>query len=274
MNKFIAVMLFLCAATPAMGASVVATVGGTPITDADVTARTQLMAVQGKTSTDNRRVALQSIIDDNIKLGYAANFGVNPSDADVKKEMEKMNLGDLSATARAMAMSAMRAEIAWQIVVARTIMPTIDVSADDIAAERAGLAREHGLPIEMTIVRLVDVPETVAAKLTRPADCDDAMKIATDLGGAPQKFTAVQYELADDVRARTANLGRLTWSPRGDDGTVLLVCGTKKTSEYGKLDDVIKQNAIFKRAMFVADQQLKQLRRKAVVVINDERYKI
>ena len=32
------------------------------ITDADITARTKLMALQGKTSTDNRRVALQNIM--------------------------------------------------------------------------------------------------------------------------------------------------------------------------------------------------------------------
>ena len=48
----------------------------------------------------------------------------------------------------------------------------------------------------------------------------------------------------------------------------------KKTDEYGKLDEVIKQNAIFKAAMFRADQQLKQLRRRAVIVINDDRYKL
>jgi len=31
---------------------------------------------------------------------------------------------------------------------------------------------------------------------------------------------------------------------------------------------------MYKQAMFLADQQLKQLRRKAVVVINDDRYKL
>ena len=47
-----------------------------------------------------------------------------------------------------------------------------------------------------------------------------------------------------------------------------------KTDEYKNLDDIIKQNTVYKQAMFMADQQLKQLRRKAVVVINDERYKL
>lgn len=260
-------------AIPAFGATVVASIGGQPITDTDVTARTKLMARQGNTATDNRRVALQNIIDDNIKLTYASNFGAVPDDDVVEKELEKMQLGDLSASEREMARNATKADIAWQIVVARTVLPTVDVSNEDIIAERNTLAGEHGLPIEMTIVRLVDIPSDIAAKLTKPKNCDDAMKIAENLGGAPQKFTAMQYELSADIRARVAGLPHLTWSPRVDD-SVLLVCDTKKTSEYGKLDDVIKQNTMYKKAMSLADQQLKQLRRKAVIVINDDRYKL
>ena len=67
-------LIIMLGASPAFGASVVATVNGTPITDTDITARTNLMARQGQTSSDNRRVALQNIIDDNVKLEYAKNF--------------------------------------------------------------------------------------------------------------------------------------------------------------------------------------------------------
>ena len=257
----------------AHGASVVASVNGEPITDADITARVTLMNKQGKTSTDNRRQALQNIIDDNVKLAYASNFNAVPDDQVVDEELKKMKLGNLSATERAMAKSALRAEIAWQIIVARTILPTVDITDADIAAERNAIARDQGLPIEMTIVRLIDIPADVAAKLTKPTSCDDAMQMARNLGGVPQKFTALQYELAEDIRARVVGLPKLTWSPVVDR-SVLLVCGTKKTDEYGKLDDIIEQNASFKQAMFIADQQLKQLRRKAVVVINDDRYKL
>jgi hypothetical protein len=260
---------------PAFGASVVATVNGTPITDTDITARTKLMARQGQTSTDNRRVALQSIIDDSVKLAYAQNFNAVPDDKTVDAELKKMNLGDdLSATEREMARNALRAEIAWQIIVARTIMPTVDTTNEDIANERANIAREHGLPIEMTIVRLTDVPVDVVAKLTKPKSCDAAVEMAESFGGVPQKFTALQYELSADLREHVATLPNMTWSARADDGSVVLVCSTKKTDEYKNLDDIIKQNTIYKQAMFMADQQLKQLRRKAVVVINDERYKL
>ena len=272
-KHFAVAMLWLFFVGTANAAAVVASVNGVPVTDADVTARVSLMNKQGKTSTDNRRVALQNIIDDSVKLAYAQNFNAVPDDDTVEKELNKMNLGELSATERAMALSAMRAEIAWQIVVARTILPTVEITATDVANERAEIARAQGLPIEMTIIRLTDIPADVATKLTRPSSCDNAMQMARDLGGVPQKFTALQYELAADIRERVATLPVMTWSPVVDK-SVLLVCESKKTDEYGKLDDMIEQNAQFKQAMFIADQQLKQLRRKAVVVINDDRYKL
>ncbi len=274
MKKFILGMAGLFMAVCANAATVVATVDGKPVTDTDITARTKLMARQGNTATDNRRQALQNIIDDSVKLNYAAKFNAVPSDKDVDAELKRMNLGDLSASEREMARNAVRANVAWQVIVARTIMPTVDVTDEDIKNEKISLEREHGLPIEMTMVRLLSVPGDVVKKLTRPKSCNDAIDIATGLGGNPQKFTAAQYELAPDIRESIAGLSKLTWSKPTADGAVFLVCDTKKTKEYGKLDNIIKQNAIYKQSMFIADQQLKQLRRRAVVIINDDRYKL
>lgn len=272
MKKYIAILLTLLC-LPAYATTVVATVNGKPITDADITARTKLMSYIGQTSTDNRRVALQNMIDDNVKLNYASNFGIKPSDKDVDNELKHMGLPSLSENEKNIARDAVRANIAWQIVVARTVLPMVDVSDADIAAEKTDLAREKGLPIEMTLVRLVDVPEYILEKFTKPKNCDDAMRMAEDFGGAPQKFTALQYELAPEVRDIVAGLPLLTWS-KPVNHSVFLVCNTKNTKEYGKIDKIIKQNAEYKQAMFMADQQLKQLRRKAVVVIKDERYKL
>ena len=269
----ILLMFAILVTPPVFGASVVATINGTPITDTDITARTQLMARQGKTSTDNRRVALQNIIDDNIKLAYAGNFNAIPEDKIIDEELKKLNLGDLSASEKEVAKNALRADIAWQIIVARTVLPTVDVSKEDILAEKNALAASQGLPIEMTLIRLTDIPEDIANKLTKPKSCDNAMEIASNLGGVPQKFTALQYELSGDIRERVATLPILTWSKR-QDNSVLLVCDTKKTDEYKNLDNIIKQNTMYKQALFLADQQLKQLRRKAIIVINDDRYKL
>ena len=272
MKKYIfALIAFIC--MPAYATTVIATVNGNAVTDTDITARTKLMAYQGHTPTDNRRVALQNIIDDNVKLNYAANFGIKPSDKDVDNELKRMGLPALSENERTIAREAMRANIAWQVIVARTILPMVDVNKSDIEAEKTKIARERGLPVEMTLVRLVNVPQYIIDKLEKPKSCDDAMRMAENFGGAPQKFTALQYELSADVRDVVAGLPLLTWS-KPINSSVFLVCNTKKTKEYGNLDKMIKQNAEYQQAMFMADQQLKQLRRRAVVVIKDDKYKL
>lgn len=257
----------------ANAATVVGTVNGNPITDSDITARTELMARQGKTSTTNRRDAFQHIVDDYIKLEYAEKFNVKPDDADADKELKRMNMTDLGPTTRSMARLAVRADIAWQVIIARTIVPTIDVSKSDIAEEKSEIAREHGLPVEMTIIRVTDVPSDVAKKLVAAKSCDAAEKLVLDLGGYPQKITAKHYELSPEMRQKLAGLPLLTWS-KVEDGTAVLICNEKKTKEYKNLDEIIKQNAEFKKAKTIADQQLKQLRRKAVIIINDDRYKL
>ena len=257
----------------ANGATVVGTVNGNPITDADITARTELMARQGKVSKTNRKQAFQNIVDDYVKLDYAANFNVKPTDKDADNELKKMNIGEMNATMRSMARLAIRSDIAWQVLMARTIVPTIEVSDKEIAAEKSDIAREHGLPIEITMLRLIDIPTDISNKLTKPKNCDAAEKMVEDLGGYPQKITAMQYELAPEIRNRISGLPVLTWS-KNENNTVLLICSEKKTKEYKNLDEIIKQNAIFKKASFAADQQLKQLRRKADIIVNDDRYKL
>ncbi|MCL2331258.1 MAG: hypothetical protein FWC61_01805 [Proteobacteria bacterium] len=271
---FVCALCFTLYALAANAASVIATVNGNPVTDTDITSRVKLMSKQGSTPTNNRIQALSNIIDDYVRLAFAENFKATPTDSDLNKEMKNLEsrLGAMDAPTRAMARFSLRAQIAWQIIVGRTIIPTIKVSDDDIQAEKADLERTHGLPVDVTFVRLLDIPAAAAAKLTAPKSCDGAIGMAKSLGGDPQKITAKEYELSPDIRERIAGLPLLTWSPVSDR-SVLLVCGKQKTKEYGNLDEIIKQNAIFKRAMFTADQQLKQLRRKAVVIINDPTYK-
>lgn len=274
MNKIFAMFAFLSLLfSVANATTIVATVDGNPITDTDITARVTLMAKQGRTSATNRRQALQNIIDDYVKLNYANNFGVRPTNDDADKELKRMNLGNMDDTMRSVARLAVRSDIAWQVIMARTIMPTVDVSDSDIASEKSDLIRERGLPIEITMIRLIDIPNETAKKLSKPKNCDSAIKIAEDLGGYPQKITALQYELSDDMRQRIADLPILTWSSVVDN-SVVLVCKESKTKEYKDIDDIIKQNAMFKKASQIADQNLKQLRRKAVIIINDDRYKL
>ena len=273
-NLFSFFVLLIAGIGCADAATVVGSVNGNPITDSDITARTELMARQGKTSTTNRKQAFQNIVDDYVKLDYASKYNVKPTDKDADKELKRMGFTDLGATTRSMARLAVRADIAWQVIMARTIIPTVEVSKSDIAEEKSDIAREHGLPVEITLIRLTDVPSDITTKLTSPKNCDAAEKMVEDLGGYPQKITAMQYELAPEMRQKIAGLPLLTWSKPDANGSMVLVCSEKKGKEYKNLDEIIKQNAQFKKASFIADQQLKQLRRKAVIIINDDRYKL
>ena len=63
MKKLFSVFISLVMITGyANSATVVGSVNGNPITDSDITARTELMARQGKTSAINRKQAFQNII--------------------------------------------------------------------------------------------------------------------------------------------------------------------------------------------------------------------
>jgi len=274
MKKIITFLsIMLLAIVPAYSASVVATVNGNSITDEDITARVKLMAKQGNTSLDNRQKAFQNIVDDYIKVEYVSNFGVKPTDADADKEIEKMKLGEISPIMRTAARLAVKADICWNVMLGQTIIPTIKLTNKEKRQAKIDLARERGLPVELTLLRLVDVPEDVSKKLTKPKDCDDAVEMVKQLGGEPQKFTILQYELSKEMRDRVADLDVLKWSSRKDK-SVVLICEAKKTDEYQNLDDIIEQNAIYDRASSIGNQQLKQLRRKAMIIINDDRYKL
>ena len=262
---------------PAAAVSVVATVNGAPITSADITARVRLMAAQGHTGTDNRVRALSNIIDDHLRLSHAQSMHIMPTDEDINREIADlrrrgMDTSGLGAVGNEMMRSAARANIAWQMVLGRTVLPTITITDEDIENEMSELSRTRGLPINTTVIRLVEIPRSVADRLTTPTSCDDAMRMARNLGGSPLRLTVPEYELAPDVREKIWNLETLEWSPWANR-SVLLVCERVRMATWGDLDDIIRQNTTWRRAMFIGDQNLRQLRRRAVIVINDERYR-
>ncbi|MDR1027026.1 MAG: hypothetical protein LBL46_01265 [Rickettsiales bacterium] len=250
-----ALILFLAFISQAAAVQIVANVNGMPITDADITERTKIMPA----SLNNRAAALVEITDDIIKIEYARQWKIEPTDGEIGEALARAKKSGDQARLAA------RAEIAWNMVIGRTIMPSIVIDEKDIAQGLADLERERGLPLDITFIRLVDVPAASYDKLTAPKDCAEAVKMAKGLGGAPQKMTIVQYEMAPEIRDKMAGLAPFVWSPL-DGGRAYLICEKKKTAEWGKLDDIIKQNAAYKRALFQADQILKQLRRKAAVV--------
>jgi hypothetical protein len=245
----------------AASVTVVAVVNGNPITDVDITERTKIMPA----SLNNRGVAKNAIIDDFIKIEYAKSLRIEPSEKEVAAEMT-MDEGMKEHANNPQAKLAARANAAWRLVIRGTI-PTISVTEADIAAEMADLERERGLPLDMTFLRLIKVPKDVYAKLEKPQSCAEGEGMAKKLGGAPQRVNALEYELAPEIREHFIGLPNFTWSPL-KGGQTFLICDKKKTDEWGQLDEMVKQNAVYKRAMFQMDQLLRQLRRRATITDN------
>ena len=256
---FIYLLLFLASFVLAVGSyagsvSIVATVNGNPITDVDITYRTRIMPP----ALNNRENAKNAIIEDFLKLEHARDMRIEPTEKEVE-EITREHKNNPQAKLHA------SATLAWQMIIMRTIVPTIAVSEEDIRQEMVDLERDRGLPWNMTFIRLINIQKSSYEKLTKPESCRDAEAMARKLGGAPQKITALHYELAPEIRERFMGLGDLEWSAL-EDRQVFLICERTKTKEWGQLDDIIKQNAVYKRALFQADQLLKQLRRRATIL--------
>ncbi|MCL2369139.1 MAG: hypothetical protein FWC83_00495 [Alphaproteobacteria bacterium] len=261
----------------AEGTTVVATVNNVPITDADITARIRVMNAMGERGTDNRHRALNHIIEDNIRLGHTAQLQIMPTDAEVNSELDAMrarglDTSGLNPVGMNVLRNALRSNIAWQMMIGRVLMPTVNITDEDLEFELNEISRTRGLPVNVEIIRLVGIPENIAARLTTPENCTDAVRIARSHGGEPIRLTVPEFELSEDIRTRIVGLSELTWSPR-ESGSVLLVCSRTPMPGQEDIDNIVRQNAMWRRAMFLGEQQLNQLRRRAVIVVHDERYR-
>ncbi|MDR2770322.1 MAG: hypothetical protein LBB08_02625 [Rickettsiales bacterium] len=251
MRIFVILLLGLYSG-PCLAVSVVGSAFGIPITDADVSERRGIMP-----DLRGDEIAKAAIMDDYIKLEYARQLNIEPSEKDAAAVIKEHK------NSRQMVL-AVRAAMAWQAVIARSIIPAISVSDEEIRSEAAGLEKDKDPPVEITFIKLFGISEYARGKLAKPADCKEASGMARGIGAEPLEITALESELAPDIRARLAGLGNLAWSP-AEDGSAFLICARKRAGKPGRTADEMKQGAIYKKAAFQADQLLKRLRRKAVI---------
>lgn len=148
---WLALALVLTGAT-AQAQSVQVTVNGTQITDQQISARAQLIRLEGRGSSNANRtqLATEELIDDAIKLSEAERVGISVSDAEVDEAFNNiasnMNVSRSNLTTiltengvNPSALRArLRAAIAWQNVVREVISPRVQISELelDIQAEQ------------------------------------------------------------------------------------------------------------------------------------------
>ena len=259
--------------TDVFSTKIIATVGDKSITDLDITDRVKLMNKQGVVSVNNRIKAFENIVDDYIKLDYANNLKIKVNEREIYKELNRLNLGLLTKSEKQMAILAIGANIAWQQIIFRTILPTISISNEDFKEQQLEFEKKHGLPIDIYFIVVNNASEESYKLFGISNNCSEVISKLENLNLDFQEINAKQYELSNDIRNILSDINILTWS-KPIDGKVYIVCNKKKLKEFNKLENVIKQNALYKKAMFISENQLKQLKRKAVIVINDSRYKI
>lgn len=272
-RKITIILLIFVYITPGFSTKIIASIDDKVITDLDITNRVKLMNKQGIVSTSNRLKAFENILNDYIKLNYANSLKIKVDDKEINKELNKLNLGILNKSEKQMAFFAIGANIAWQQIIFRTILPTISISDEEIKQEQLELESRHGLPINISFLIINNIDEKSYKLLNVPKNCNDAVSKLEKLNLDFQKINVKQYELSSDIRSILSDISLFNWS-KIIDGKVYLVCDKKKLKEFSKLENVIRQNAMYKKAILMSENQLKQLKRKSVIVINDDRYKI
>jgi hypothetical protein len=254
-RKILFLIVSCCIVNFAHAATIVATVNEKPITDLDITNRIRIMPP----SLNNREAAKNAIIDDILRLEYAEQFRIAPTDKEVNDAMKEHKDNPQMRLA-------IRANLAWQMVIMRTIIPTITIEPDDIKHEFADLQRERGLPERVDFILLNTVSPEVYRQLGKDAaSCSAAETKVRSMGGFPLRLNELEYELAPEIRHRFIDLPRFTWSPLSEGRTVMW-CKRERTDQWEGLDEIIEQNARLKRAFFQADQILKQQRRRAAII--------
>ena len=139
-------------AARAQGQGVIATVNDRPITGYDIGQRLKLMKILG--AAGGRKEALQSLIDETIKLDAARKFKFEATEAQIQKQLERMAKGmetdgpglEARLKQQGIASAAFRQYIAAQIGFSRMVSSkyrvSTDVKPEDVARKRAEIERE------------------------------------------------------------------------------------------------------------------------------------
>lgn len=149
LGRFIFILMLFGAVLPAQAQSenqgVIATVNDQPITSFDITQRLRLMEILGQGSKANgaRKIALNELIDEVIKISEARKYSVAATDLQIDKQLERMAQGLKTDAAglkeklkkQGVAVSALRQFIAAQIGFNRILTGKYSVNAEVKPAE-------------------------------------------------------------------------------------------------------------------------------------------
>jgi peptidyl-prolyl cis-trans isomerase SurA len=285
-------MVFALPASQARAQALVATVNDSPVTTYDLEQRMKLLRVLRANAT--REAALESIVEDRLKLGEITKYGLRPTEQDAAAELgriaaeRKIPAGALGGSLQAAGVSAGhwqehgRAQVGWRGLVG-AINKGVGVSEVEVRQE---LEKRRGkgdsAEYRLTQVILV-VPGSagpgVAEQRAREAenlrsrfnDCQSGLQLARTLKDVAVKAqfsrsgSSLSPELAE-VLQRTP-VGRLTPPQRGATGVEMIaVCGKGAESSDGQAAQEIRQTLLAKKLKVEEEKMYAPVRKRAVVV--------
>jgi peptidyl-prolyl cis-trans isomerase SurA len=284
--------LVICAPL-AQAQAIVATVNGTPITNVDIEQRMKLLRVVHEASS--KEAALQSLIDDNLKLDETNKYKIKAGDAEIGSQISrtatKLKMAPEALFAALRSAGVTDIQIKDHFASGFTFRALMQAYSKGIEASetqiREELAKEGGkaaagteyvmhqvvftVPVPLSVEKINSRTHAAEQLRARFTDCATGLPLARGMDDV-----AVKEELRRNTRQLTEPLrqmldktpaGHLTPPQRSGEGIEMLAVCSKTAST----DDTAVRAAISERLLSAqidaeAEKKLKELRASAIIV--------
>ncbi|MFZ9501169.1 MAG: SurA N-terminal domain-containing protein [Beijerinckiaceae bacterium] len=280
------------AGSSARAQALVATVNDSPITNYDLEQRVKLLRVLRAPATP--QAALESIVEDRLKLAEVTKYGLRPSDQDAAAELgriaadRKVPPASLGAALQAAGVTQKhwqehgKAHAGWRAFV-QALNKTVGVSENEVRAElekRRGKADANEYRLRQIILI---VPRTAGAGAyearmreaeglrNRFTDCQAGLQLARGLSDVVVKepISRSGAQLSGELTAvlERTGVGRLTPPQRGATGVEMLaVCGKSQEGTDGAAAQEIRQMLLARKLKGEEEKLYAPIRKRAVIV--------
>jgi peptidyl-prolyl cis-trans isomerase SurA len=295
-NHFAALVLLLLFSAQAMAATVQVTVNDRPITDVQISERSQLLRIEGRgaSNSERRRMAEEELINEALKLSEADRLGITVTEADVDRAYENVaRNANLTSTRLTQLLQEagvnvgtlrerLRAGAAWSMVTQTAITPRVQISDLDVT-QRAEQQVEESLSYDYLLQEIIFiVPQGSNSSISRRRaeaeqyrrsfqGCDSAVELSLSYTDAAvvdigrRHATQLPEALANELAG--LNEGSIS-SPRVIDNGVsmLAICSKVAARDLTFIKDEIRTEVGTEILQGEVDTYLQELREAAIII--------
>lgn len=273
--------------------AIIATVNGDPITDIDLAQRMRLLQAFHRPAT--REAAMDSLIDDQLKLDETSKFKVKAGDAEISQQITrealqmKINPAALLAAMQRAGVSEnhikdhFAADFQFDLLI-QAYNKGIDPSESAIREELAKDGGKSAAGINYTlhqiifISRLSDNPEAAEGRFraaeqlrTRFTDCASGLPLARDMEDVAVKEEVIRNstQISDELKdlLDKTPVGHLTPPERSGEGVMMIaVCSKGVSNDDTAIRKAIADKLLSEKFRADAERRLKELRSYAIIV--------